>query len=504
MSEALPGMPPPPLAKPPRDAAAVVLFRRTAKGPEVFWLKREAKLQFAGGFYAFPGGKVDAADRDVPVDGASDLEATLRVSAARELFEETGVLMAQGARGIAQGDLDALRRGVLDGSVAFGTMLRDRGLTLLASDFAEAGRWVTPPYMPARFDARFFLVEAPAWAKAQVWPGELTEGEWIAPAAALARWEAGTALLHPPNLHAVRTIGALTAVDAALEQLNHPPHCEDFIAERLEFQRGIRLYPLRSLTLPPATHTNCYLLGTRSLMVVDPGAADDSEMARLIRHLRELVAEGHTIQGVLLTHHHEDHTAGLSRLVAELNVPVYAHPLTANRLAVKAQQLLNEGDALELPGEPSMTFRVLHTPGHAKGHLCLLHEASRALIAGDMVSGVSTIVIDPPEGDMAEYLAQLKRLKELGVHTIYPAHGPPSPDGPAKLDEYLRHRAWREEKVLGAIAAEGCTVEELVPRAYDDVAAFVLPIAERNVVAILDKLQREGRVRRQGERFFAR
>jgi ribonuclease/clavin/mitogillin len=87
------------------------------------------------------------------------------------------------------------------------------------------------------------------------------------------------------------------------------------------------------------------------------------------------------------------------------------------------------------------------------------------------------------------------------VKTIYPAHGPPIPDGPAKLDEYLQHRAWREQKVLAALSSKAQALSEIVPKAYDDVAGFVLPIAERSTLAILNKLVAEGRVRRDGEAF---
>jgi glyoxylase-like metal-dependent hydrolase (beta-lactamase superfamily II) len=134
----------------------------------------------------------------------------------------------------------------------------------------------------------------------------------------------------------------------------------------------------------------------------------------------------------------------------------------------------------------------------------LIDEASKAAIVGDMVAGVGSIVIDPPEGDMAEYVHQLQRLKdECGVRTVYPAHGPPIADGPAKIDECLRHRAWREAKVLAALPKQGngLTLSELVPGAYDDVEKMVLPLAERSAAAILEKLVQEQRVRCQDGRY---
>jgi 8-oxo-dGTP pyrophosphatase MutT (NUDIX family) len=183
----------------PRDASAVILFRRVGKEIEVFWLKREKNLTFAGGFYAFPGGKVDAADSQIPIEGATDVDAALKVAAARELFEETGVLVARGAEKLDKAKLDELRKALLDKKLSFAQLVQQHGLQLRADDFKDAGRWVTPPFLPVRFDARFDLVEAPPFAQAEFWPGELAEGAWVKPREALARWGAGTALLHRPT-----------------------------------------------------------------------------------------------------------------------------------------------------------------------------------------------------------------------------------------------------------------------------------------------------------------
>jgi len=172
-------MPEPPPPAPPRDAAVVVLVRPSASGREVFWLRRETTLSFAAGFYAFPGGRVDAADVEVGVVGAEGEDARLRAAAARELFEEAGILRARGETP-APAVLRKARAALLDGTRSFSNILSELGLRLHAEDFLSAGRWVTPAWMPVRFDARFFLVQVPPETAAEVWPGELAEGAFPA------------------------------------------------------------------------------------------------------------------------------------------------------------------------------------------------------------------------------------------------------------------------------------------------------------------------------------
>src|SRR5437899_5728253 len=198
-----------------RPAATVVLHRPGASGLEVFWVRRGEQLRFAGGFYAFPGGRVDAADAALPLandEGLPASEAACIAAAARELFEETGVRVAPGA---ARVPADARRAGremlvrremprAKEG--AFADFLAAHGLTVDARAFTPAGRWVTPPAMPVRFDARFYLAELPRGESAEVWPGELVDGEWVRPEAALRRWEEGSALLHPPAWHTLRSL----------------------------------------------------------------------------------------------------------------------------------------------------------------------------------------------------------------------------------------------------------------------------------------------------------
>ncbi|HSB19528.1 MAG TPA: MBL fold metallo-hydrolase [Anaeromyxobacteraceae bacterium] len=485
-------LPPPAPAVAPRLASAVVLWRDGPRGRELFWVRRGAPLRFAAGFFAFPGGRIDREDAHVPVRGETGERASAVAAAARELFEEAGVLVADGAAAVPRPERDAARRALLAGELAFGDFLSRQALEIDAADFIPAGRWVTPPVSPIRFDARTFLVRFPAGERAEVWPGELSAGEWISTGDALARWSSGEVLLHPPNLWPIVCLDRAPP-PACLDAMRAPPQVEDGMPRRIEFQRGVFHFPVRTPTLPPATHTNVIMpVVEGGLAIIDPGSPWPEEQAALERFLDELAAEGLPPREIWLTHAHADHVGGAARLRARYRIPLRAHPDAAARLPADA------GGAEPLAGGELLAgrWRVHHTPGHALGHLVFHDERSGALVAGDMVSSLSTIVIDPPEGDMARYLASLEQLRALGPRTLYPAHGPPAPDGPAKLEEYVAHRRMREEKVLAALASPG-TLAEVTARAYDDTPAAALPIAARSCLASLEKLRAEGRAREE-------
>ena len=488
MSELLPGMPPPPPPARVRPAAAVILWRDGPEGREVFWVRRGDGLRFAGGFHAFPGGRVDDDDAKVPVPGLEGETAVTVAAACRELFEEAGVLLARGAERIAPGVRDEARQALLDGRIGFAEILFREGLALEPALLEEAGLWVTPEAFPVRFSARFFVARLPAGQEASVWPGELSGGEFVPVVRALAAWERGDALLHPPNWWGITAIHR-AAPPAAVELLRHRP--DDIV---IEFQGGVVLAAIRTPTLPPATHTNCWLIDLgpgEGVAVVDPGSGDPAELALLDRTLSILARRGRPAREVWLTHHHVDHVGGVPALVAR-GLPVRAHPETARRVP-GGGSFLPVADGELLGGR----WRAIFTPGHAPGHLAFLDERTGALVAGDMVSTMSTIVIDPPEGDMGLYLASLARLRALPARTLYPAHGAPAPSALAKLDEYLAHRHMRAAKVEAALDPGG-ELAEVTRRAYDDTPPVLLPVAERSCLATLLWLEGTGRATRSG------
>jgi endoribonuclease LACTB2 len=472
MSEAIAGIES--IASPePRLAASIVLYRQTAKSSELFFVKREVTLGFAGGFWVFPGGKVEVGESVV-------------TAAARELFEETGVLLATPP---TRASLDTLRARLLQEQMSFDEVLSTLQVKFAPERCAPAARWVTPDYLPQRFDTQFFVVKVLEHETPSVWPGELAHGHWIPPALALEAWARGEMLLHPPTLHAVQCFADAEEIAPRLQALKNPPFVSDNVCEKIEFQKGILTFPLKTLTLPPATHTNSYVLGHRDVLLVDVGTDDDTELKRFTLFLERAHL---TPQAIVLTHHHSDHVSGAQKLSQQLKVPLWATAQTGALTGLALGRVLREGDVLNAG---DMRWHVFGTPGHASGHLILVDEATRSAVVGDMVAGVGTIVIESPDGNMGEYMRQLQRMKELHLRALFPSHGPAIPGAEAKLEEYLRHRRARETKVLQALAGgRAAPLERIVEQAYADLPNVVWPLAERNTQAILEKLVEDKRV----------
>ena len=460
-----------------------------------------------GGWNAFPGGRLSPDDATVPVDGtvggagaylSSGERAAHPACALRELFEEAGVLSAVGSIP-NEAELDSARLKLLASELDFGAWLRNCGLALDASRLMFAGRWVTPPLSKIRFDATFFLLEWPASAGRQpsVIPGELSSGEWTSAKNALAQWEAGEVLLAQPTLETLRVLAEFGPEGRSRlwrSQAHQPnsPHS-------IEFRPLIRVIPLASRTLPPATHTNTILIGGRDMILIDPGSPWESEL----RRLREIVESesrrtGGRLRGIWLSHHHEDHVAGAESLRRHYGVSVSCHAATASRLTragIRIDGQLRDEQLVELAGTPPLRVRVLHTPGHASGHLCFLEERTHTLLGGDMVSGYSSVVINPPDGCMAKYLDSLERLSGLNPQVILPSHGSMIPEAQKALREARRHRLWREERVLEAWRGGERDPQRMLGPVYGDLHPLAQPIAVRQLLAHLERLEVIGRIR---------
>jgi glyoxylase-like metal-dependent hydrolase (beta-lactamase superfamily II)/8-oxo-dGTP pyrophosphatase MutT (NUDIX family) len=483
----------------PKDAAAIILLRQETDpaNPEIFWVKRSDKLAFLGGFHAFPGGQIDASDSEVEVRNSPNPQTSAMISgAARELFEELGVLAVRGGETLTKGQRASLLDDLESGRTSWPALLEHYELYLDADDFTYVGRWVTPPFNARRFDTWFFLVNCPAKQEPNVIAGELSSGEWITARQAYERWMADQVVAVPPTLHALRTLAAGISPDLverflSIEQAYGVPE------RRITFRPNYICFPVRTPTRPPATHTCCYIVhNSKEMLIFDPGSPYEDEQQVLADCVDEMISEGREVREIILTHLHPDHVAGVNALKSHLGgaVPVGAHSQTAAALDdIHVDHLIEDNEVIALEGEPPIRLRALHTPGHALGHLCFHDDARGVLMTGDNIVGVGSVLIDPPQGNMRDYLQSLERMRSLpNLSILLGGHGPAVATPYQKIDEYISHRLEREQNILAAFRAGATTPKEIVERVYTDVSPKAYAMAERAVLAHLEKLRYDG------------
>jgi glyoxylase-like metal-dependent hydrolase (beta-lactamase superfamily II) len=227
--------------------------------------------------------------------------------------------------------------------------------------------------------------------------------------------------------------------------------------------------------------TNTWVVGDPPAVVIDPGPDDAG-------HLNEIVRSAGLVGAIALTHVHPDHAPGALPLASVTAAPVFA------ARPAEGMRRIRDGETV---GAGSTALSVIATPGHTPDHLAFHAPAAGSLFTGDAVLGRGTSVIDPPEGDLTSYLRSLRRMRDLSPRTIYPGHGPVVLRAIATLDEYLEHRAMREQQILTAIDGAWRSIDELVDEIYAEYPADVHALAARSVLAHLLKLEVEGRAEKR-------
>ena len=539
-----------------RPAATLVLIRDTAEGLEVLLLQRTWDAVFMPGYFVFPGGRVEEHEPggrehalgpgDAEVSQTMSIDeggADYMLAAVRECFEEAGILVAVDAQGHpvsgdhpAHGDREALFRGGL----SLASLCDNHGLSIPLDRLAYLGRWVTPPGPPRRFDTRFFVATAPEGQLASHDGVETIDHVWIRPEQALEDHRNGQRLLGLPTIRTLRVLSDFETTDALMRyaHANPPgPHpsqpwpglkkgkpvtlepgapaydeavkldpegegstrAEIIPGEPVEVAAGVIRLTAPNPGMMTGPGTNTYLLGHERFTVIDPGPASDNHIERILE------VTGGVIDQVLVTHTHKDHSPAVAALKERTGCRVYGWPApkgASQDQTFRADDKPGHGDLIVTEAG---ILKVLHTPGHASNHLCYLLTDQELLFSGDHIMQGSTVVINPPDGDMKAYIESLYDLLAESIRHIAPAHGFLMGQPEAVIDFLITHRLSREHKIARTLKAlTPVNLKTLTAKAYDDVPAAIHGVAERSALAHLLKLEAEHRAFRDGDLWHLR
>ena len=542
----------------PRLSASVVVLRDGPSGLEVLMLRRAERANDQNsGAAVFPGGLLDPQDslHHALCSGLDDAQASRLLgvpangldywlAAVRECFEECGLLYARGADGrpahldtLSADERRALRHALHAGEQDLVALSQRFGVTLDAGALTYLSHWITPPGRPKRFDTRFFVAVAPTGQQAVADETETTELMWLSPQEALSP-ERGLKLLNVTEVTLKQLAGFSRAADVIAHAAAQPlapairpvvgsgergpavvmpgewpydeiarldPEGRGRVAVDLKPGRAVRLservirITADNGSVMTGPGTNAYFVGSGSQWaLIDPGPADAPHVQALTEQAAQLPGP---LQWILCTHTHKDHSPAAAALHAATRAPragrVAAHPEWQDT-GFAPEHVLVHGERIDLG--PDCTLRVIHTPGHASNHLCFLLEQEKLLFTGDHLMQGSTVVINPPDGDMAAYLASLQALLQEDLDHLAPGHGFLIAQPHAVVRRTIAHRLAREAKVLAALQSGGpAALDGLLARVYADVPERLHAVARRSLQAHLLKLQGDARAVQEGE-----
>ncbi len=265
-----------------------------------------------------------------------------------------------------------------------------------------------------------------------------------------------------------------------------------------ELAAGVRRIVAPNPSMMTGPGTNTYLFGDDAVAVLDPGPADE-------RHIENIIEKSTgSIRWVVVTHTHPDHSPGATPLAKASGAELIGMAAPDGQHQDKTflpDRTLADGDVLETS---EFKLEAVHTPGHASNHLCYRHVGLNWLFTGDHVIDGSTVVIDPPDGNMKHYIESLQRCKDLRCDALAPGHGDVIHEPDRAIDWIIDHRLAREAKVVAALASNpNLTSHELVPFVYTDVDPKLYGWAERSLLAHLLKLESDGLATIVNERWTA-
>lgn len=455
-------------------------------------------------FWAFPGGGVSKDDVEYakrahgPNGDAQSMESL--VTLFREIVEETGFSKSESGEWVVVPP--SLRKKLMEGAGAWIEALDNGIASMDASEASMVTERTTPPLAPVRYTNRFYHIHLGENSPEPEQPpgrSEFTEFKWWRPEEILEQWEQGAARMAPPQVTFMRDIvdryeagrGILDVLSELADKPSIGPH-------KIEFAPGVECLPIPTATLPPSTHTNCFIIGQGDeLLLVDPAIQDEEGQAIIAQRLNGLESCGKQIKAILYTHRHTDHIGDQGRIREIVDAEVLGTPETL--AAIGGGTVIGEGDVIDL-GD-NLPWTVIETPGHCPGMVSLVSKSG--LLSADNVTMIGTILVPSSDGDMHQYMNGLKRLSDLNPNLLFPSHGPVCAAPRRLLLRTLEHRMERHSKVLNAVKGGLNRLGDIAVSAYKDAPGAPESLARDQTLSHLRGLVKEGLVHEEGGVFTA-
>lgn len=427
---------------------------------QIFFIKRQNYLNVFPGYYATPGGKVDATDSEEALEGniwPAHIKPQILHALVREVQEELNYDL-----------MEAIRAGEV-------LAIEDIGIA------------ITPEFNPYRFKNYYIKITLKAPKEFNLDPSEVEFGEWNTPAALLERYRNGFVLAVPPAVTLLKTFEKNPKHNTPIEMtLPHDPETE---VPMIESIYGVRQFLPLSHTFPPANRTNSFIIGDENApkYLIDPSPKDQDELKKFLKSVNKI-----GFDRIFLTHHHPDHYEFSRDIALEYKVPMEMSQFTYTIIGAEYFKgievvIRKEGDVItQSLGQDVLVFEV---PGHDEGQLALAPRNMCWFLAGDLIQTVGTVVIGGPEGDMKKYFDSLERVIKLDPKNIIPSHGIII-GGTHKISETLKHRKEREAQIRELLGM-GRSVKEILDVIYVGLKPELLPYALKTIEAHITKINNE-------------
>ena len=459
----------------PRPSASLIVSRMNGNIGEILLCHRVSEVPSFPDFWAFPGGGVSRTDRRVSEENpewlANTQDPVTSITLLRELVEEIG--FSPDGKGSLELVNEEIQEKICIDKEEWADYVRNGEIKIEKFNSQIIAVRTMPPFAPIRFTNTFHHLSIgdskiePRFPKGM---SEFDEYRWWKPEDLLQSWLSHEVRLPPPQVTLIRDIcesleqsGDLIS---AFDKLSINPS-EGYHV--LEFAPGVECIPLPTQTLPPATHTNCYVLGVSGgeRVIIDPAAKSKDALEILSRKINEIRLSGSEIIATIFTHKHQDHIGNLEEIDKMYRAPIWASKETLETISkLENNRILQENDSFVLKGNNSLEcWKIIDTPGHCPGHICLVGDAG--IVSGDNVAVIGTILVPSTDGDMNKYIQGLQRMKELNPPLLFPGHGPFSANPEKLLSRYINHRSKRHQLVLDAVK-DFSDLQGIAKKSYED------------------------------------